>query len=229
MGTDKRHHIMTTQQGQANSNQSATLNSPSVVPFEQLDLQTIITKLVFNSPKKLDTTRCKVNGTQASLRDRLKREVMATYPLVWGKSANLPDDVWAKVCESVDKYIQGIIRSVNPDNFVGMRKQYHMEKSGAFVMKNIVTGHDMLDNRESMHAAACIIATTEKRITTLDKTKALMSKNWTPEQETQLANARQKLAMARQGLAMNKQQIVAMIQSRREQSIRDKAAAEANS
>ena len=229
MDTDKRHHIMTTQQGQANSNQSATLNSPSVVPFEQLDLQTILGKLVYNSPKKLDTTRVKISGTQTSLRDRLKREIMATYPLVWGKSANLPDEVWAKVCLAVDKYIQGIIRSVNPDNFVSMRKQYKMEKSGAVVMANVVTGHDVLDNRQAVHGASCIITTTDKRIKSLELVKRNTGKAWTPEQETQLANARQKLAQAQVALRDNKAQIVAMIQSRREQSIRDKAAAEANS
>ena len=210
--------------GNTNSNQSAVLNSPSVVPFEQLDLGVIIAKLVYNAPKKLDTTRVKISGTQTSLRDRLKREIISLYPQVWGKSANLPDEVWAKICEAVDKYIQGVIAaSVHTGNFVSSRKQYHMEKSGAFVMKNILTGHDILGNRESCHAAACIIATAEKRITTLDKTKALIGKAWTPEQETMLINARQKLAMARQGYAANKQQIVAMIQSRREQSAKDKA------
>ena len=216
----------TTQQGQANSNQSAVLNAPSVVPFEQLDLQAILQKLVYNAPKKLDVTRVKVLGTQTSLRDRLKREVMATYPMVYGKGASLPDDVWQAVCRAVDVYIQDTIaKAVHPGNFVGMRRQYKLEKSGAVVMANTVTGHDVLDNRQAVHGASCIIATTDKRIKSLELIKRNIGKAWTPEQETQLANARQKLSQAKVALATNKAQIVAGITARREQSARDKAAA----
>lgn len=116
-------------------------------------------------------------------------EYRAAFVAIYGKSDRLPSDIFEKIKEHVDAYINKQLSTVHAGNVISHRRAfYHDHKNMAVTERVINTGENTLTLKEQLFGVNMFITQAEKRL------QDLMAKK-TPDYDREKATKEQILRL----------------------------------
>lgn len=146
--------------------QSATDLAVSPNGESSYDFRAAVERVGTRTAKGLTRERAMIN------RNKLVSGVCADYrmhfPAIYGKTERLPSEVFGKIDEAVDKYLTGMLSTVNFTNAISMRRSFkHKPNDLCFVEAVNLVGENQLTLQEQKLGCTLAIGAAEKRLADL--------------------------------------------------------------
>ena len=147
--------------------QSATELSVSVNGESDFDIPACVRRQAERTSKGVTRERQLLN------RNKLVSATCADYrmhfPAIYGKSERLPSEVFTKVEEAVDSFIQSQLQRVNSLNVLNLRRSFfHNWKEKEITERVQLTGENKLSLKDQLFGTTVFIAQAEKRLKDLE-------------------------------------------------------------
>ena len=143
--------------------QSATILSVSTNGEKDFDIPASVRRQAERTAKGVTRERQMLN------RNKLISSACADYrmhfPAIYGKTERLPSEIFTKIEEAVDSFIQTQLCRVNSTNVLNLRRSFfHNWKDKEITERVQLTGENKLSLKDQLFGTTVFLASAEKRL-----------------------------------------------------------------